>query len=127
MLRVEACTGEKRTSLSSSLLQVMLCFRLPCPGPFFHGAAADNLREEGTWSDQKALGVTDIDWPQRLAMPCKSHQEFIDDIQALCAQHPGQMGRKDKKGRTIRQILMAGVLLSLSVLVEWLPYHCGSP
>ena len=111
VLRVEACTGEKRTSLSSCLLRVMKRFRLPCPGPFYHGRTNDDDCDQGHWSEDFAEEDVpgDWNWDDRVVKPYSSHQEYIDDIQVLCAQHFDQMHKKDKKGRTIEQILRAGV------------------
>ena len=111
VLRVEACTGEKRTALSSNLLRIMLRFRLPCAGSFFHGGTdGDDEHDAGQWSDGVAKdGVpADWDWDARVTKPYSGHQEFINDIEVLCAQHLDQMKRKDKKGRTIQQVLKAG-------------------
>ena len=111
VLRVEACTGEKRTALSSCLLRIMLRFRLPWAGSFFHGDAdGSEARDAGQWSDGFAQdgAPADWDWDAQVTKPYSSHQEFINDIQVLCAQHLDQMKRKDKKGRTIQQVLKAG-------------------
>ena len=108
VLRVEACTGEKRTTLSSSLLKIQTRFRLPFAGPFFHGEVED-APDAGHWQGPCKQGkALEIDWDQKAAQPYSCHQEYIDDIQALCAEFPDQMSRKDKKGRTILQILEAG-------------------
>ncbi|CAK9076836.1 Uncharacterized protein SCF082_LOCUS36965 [Durusdinium trenchii] len=111
VLRVEACTGEKRTSLSSRLLRVMKRFRLPCPGPFYHGRTNDDDCDQAHWSEDFAEEDVpgDWNWDDRVVKPYSSHQEYIDDVQVLCAQHFDQMHKKDKKGRTIEQILRAGV------------------
>ena len=109
VLRVEACTGEKRTALSSSLLKIQTRFRLPYAAPFFRGHAVEDPPDAGHWSDNlKDKETTETDWDQKVAKPYCSHQEYIDDIQALCAEFPDKMGNKDKKGRTIHHILKAG-------------------
>ena len=109
VLRVEACTGEKRTALSSCLLKIQTRFRLPYAAPFFRGHAVEDPPDAGNWSDNLMdKEATETDWDKKAAKPYCNHQEYINDIQALCTAFPDNMGHKDKKGRTIRQILKAG-------------------
>ena len=109
VLRVEACTGEKRTALSSCLLKIQTRFRLPYAAPFFRGHAVEDPPDAGNWSDNLMdKEATETDWDKKAATPYCNHQEYINDIQALCTAFPDNMGHKDKKGRTIRQILKAG-------------------
>jgi hypothetical protein len=47
VLRVEACTGEKRTALSSCLLKIQTRFHLPYAAPFFRGNAVEDPPDAG--------------------------------------------------------------------------------
>ena len=119
VLRVEACTGEKRTALSSCLLKIQTRFRLPYAAPFFRGHAVEDPPDAGNWSDNLMdKEATETDWDKKAATPYCNHQEYINDIQALCTAFPDNMGHKDKKGRTIRQILL---------LVERIAHHLCTP
>lgn len=109
VLRVEGCTGEKRTPFSARLLKLQTRFRLPHRGPFFHGTAVAKPPDEGTWVDPPKSGdVEAVDESEQADKPFQNHQDYLDAVLALCAQFPDKMRNKNSKGQTVLQILKNG-------------------
>ena len=108
VLRVEACTGEKRTAMSAHLLRMQLKFRQPLEGPFYHGAVEEGDVGQGKWCDV----CVERDWGSYGKLPYVSHQDYLDDLSTVCHSFPDFMRRQDAKGRSVRQILDSGASYS---------------
>lgn len=103
VLRIEACTGEKRTAMSAHVLRLQLKFRQPLEGSLYQaGSAGDGA--EGAWQDVRV----DRDWDVYGKRPYVEHQDYLDDLATVCQLYPEFMRRKDHKGRSVREILKAG-------------------
>lgn len=103
VLRVEACTGEKRTAMSAHILRMQLKFKQPLAGPLFHGGDA-NVGGKGAWKEVQV----ERDWGEYGKLPYSIHQEYLDDLSTVTQLFPELMRRQDHKGRSVRQILEAG-------------------
>lgn len=107
VLRVEACSGEKRTALSRRLLSIQGKFRAPATGRVYHGR--EDGVPHGVWPEHEEKVVEEVDWGTYMKKPFESHQEYVDAVHGLTLDFPSEMDRKDAKGRSIREILKAGV------------------
>ncbi|CAE6948302.1 unnamed protein product [Symbiodinium sp. CCMP2456] len=105
VLRVEACTGERRTTCSAALLRVQMKFRCPQAGEFYQG---ERLEDQDAWADVKARDWASIQSPEYLQSPYSCRRQYLEDLRAVCQQFPEDMKRKDHKGRTVLQIIQAG-------------------
>ncbi|CAJ1431563.1 unnamed protein product [Effrenium voratum] len=107
VLRVEACSGEKRTALSRRLLSIQGKFRAPATGRVYHGR--EDGVPHGVWPEHEEKVVEEVDWGTYMKKPFESHQEYVDAVHGLTLDFPREMDRKDAKARSIREILKAGV------------------
>ena len=105
VLRLEACTGEKRTGMSAHVLRMQLKFRQPLAGELYKGnRQGDALICEGAWRD---ISI-DREWAEYGLLPYTTHQDYLDDLSTVCHLFPEHVRRQDHKARTVRQILEAG-------------------
>ncbi|CAK9005878.1 unnamed protein product [Durusdinium trenchii] len=107
-LRAEACFGEKRTALSRNLLHLQKKFAHALDCAIFKGGAAPKAHE-GQWPARRSNPLHPdrnfIDYSQT---PYLDHQSYIDDIVDLTLLYPDDMGRKNSKGQSVKQILITG-------------------
>ncbi|CAE7300884.1 unnamed protein product [Symbiodinium necroappetens] len=105
VFRVEACFGERRTALSRDVLRLQKKFAAPELGPIYNGGPP----EPGRWCGQrKRARALERDWECYCAQPYQRHQDYVDDILDICLTYPSDMSRKDSRGKTTKQILIAG-------------------
>jgi hypothetical protein len=109
--RVEECFGEHRVPLSSDLVKIQSKFRVPASGAIYHGQQRVH-GPAGTWSPdsikKRSAMYANRDWDTYCQQPYKRHQQYIDDVAALTWKYPEEMSRKNKKGRSVAQILESG-------------------
>lgn len=102
VLRLEACTGEKRTAMSVHVLRMQLKFKQPLAGAMYHRGMCAG--KEGTWTN----ACVDRDWQVYGKLPYVEHQDYLDDLSTVCHLFPDMMRKQNHKGRNVRQILESG-------------------
>jgi len=105
--RVEACTGEKRTSLSRRIILLHQKFRAPAAGAIYHGDVLVHGRE-GQWRPDGPRAQVHRSWRAYSKKPYTKHQEYIDDLLHLTRVFNEDMARKNDKGRTVLEIIQSG-------------------
>ncbi|CAJ1432753.1 unnamed protein product [Effrenium voratum] len=101
VLRVEACSGEKRTALSRRLLSIQGKFRAPATGRVYHGR--EDGVPHGVWPEHEEKVVEEVDWGTYMKKPFESHQEYVDAAHGLTLDFPREMtGKTPRAGASER-------------------------
>ena len=125
VLRVEACSGEKRTALSRRLLSIQGKFRAPATGRVYHGR--EDGVPHGVWPEHEEKVVEEVDWGTYMNKPFESHQEYVDAVHGLTLDFPREMDRKDAKEEHPTDPEGRGVIPALPLLDERQLHHgCGT-
>ena len=110
VLRVEECFGERRCALSAELLRVQQKFRCPVGCPF-EGVAGRPCAGKVAWPNKEA-GTTPPPSEEWYSTPFASHEEYVSALHHLSVKYAGDMGRRNKRGRSVLQILQSGAARS---------------
>ena len=110
--RAEYASGGRRTALSREVRALQNKFRVPLAerSPawremLYHGEGASAWCWDNT---QPAKALSDAAWNEYLGKPFGSHSEYIAQLRRVAQKYPGELNKKDKKGRTVHDILKAG-------------------
>lgn len=109
VIRMEACFGEHRVAVTREALALQSKFKVPTTSrSVYHGRGFCH-GPEGTWSPN---GVRSTPRPANLenycGKPYTSHQQYMDDLMDLTVKYPEEMSRKNKKSRTLSQVIESG-------------------
>jgi hypothetical protein len=112
VIRIEYCTGGKRTACSRRVLDVQKKFLNPAENlaadfalEVYHGEAGQtDLWDDVEIADEMALA----DWHQYMRKPFTSHQEYVAQLKRVAATFPDEMKKKDAQGRAMLDIVRAG-------------------
>ena len=75
-LRVEACSGERRTACSAALLRLQMKFRCPVEGDLYHG---EFVPEDGDrWEGLQPREWDQLQSPRYMDMAYSSHEEYLE-------------------------------------------------
>ena len=114
--RVQACSGEKETKMTTMFSRVLVRFRWPMSGSIsapYHKAtsprppaasllppAYDNMDE-----DRARALIKEINAEDYTGKPIRDATDFIDAVAAIAHRFPDDLKRKNHKGRTVWTIL----------------------
>ena len=110
-IRLEYCSGGKRTRLSAAILALQCKFRVAAAVP--DGASAVDLLYHGErdsqaslWDDAEAAdAIPDDDFQQYLRKPFQSCEEYVAQLKRVAAKFPAELERKNSQGQAVQQIL----------------------